>query len=88
MKAGPTFLIFLDSTTLGHVITLCWGVGGWGEGQIPGSGACNTQYPWIQLTVQPGSQERVSEGDRAGVFTRAMSMHCVRAYREITKLKQ
>ena len=49
------------------------GWGGWGEGQIPRSGACNnTQYPgpWIQLTVQQGSQERVSEGDRAAVFTR------------------
>ena len=47
------------------------GVGGWGEGQIPRSGACNnTQYPWIQLTGQQGSQERVSEGDRAAVFTR------------------
>ena len=43
---------------------------GWGEGQIPRSGACNTQYAWIQLTVQQVSQERVSEGDRAAVFTR------------------
>ena len=42
-------------------------------GQIPRSGACNTQYPWIQLTVQQGSQERVSEGDRAAVFTRTLS---------------
>ena len=46
------------------------GAGGWGEGQIPRSGACNAQYPWIQLTVQQGSQERVGEGDRAAVFTR------------------
>ena len=50
---------------------MAFGGGGWGEGQIPRSGACNnTQYPWIQLTVQQGSQERVSEGDRAAVFTR------------------
>ena len=50
-------------------------LGGWGGGvrikfpavervmhSIPG--------PWIQLTVQQGSQERVGEGDRAAVFTR------------------
>ena len=41
----------------------------WGEGRIPRSGACNTQHPWIQLTIQQGSQEGVSEGDRAAVFT-------------------
>ena len=65
-----------------------------GEGQIPRRGACNTQYPWIQLTVQQRSQERVSEGDRAAVsylepnVMACQSLPCVRACRKITKLKQ
>ena len=70
-----------DAWSCHHIMVLG---GGWGGGvrvKFPVV-ECNARYPWIQLTVQQGSQERVREGDRAAVFAcaylepNAMAMAC------------
>ena len=61
------------------------GIGGGVKVKSPTVERVFTQYPWIQLTVQRGSHERVSEGNRAAVFTRAYREPTVMACQRIAE---